>query len=141
MLGYHIPPDQAPPCTVHAGGYGQQAGGMHPTGMHSCYFYFTCIPVGCLPPTSVVTMRCQSWGVSVQGVSVKGSSGSSVQGGGLCPKRVYVRGSFWGISVHGGFLSRGSPSRGETRSNLTDTRSENITFPHLRLRVVKMIYF
>ena len=44
------PPDQAPPrsrhppgsrhplctCTVHAGNYGQQAGGMHPTGMQSC---------------------------------------------------------------------------------------------------------
>ena len=26
----------APPCTVHAGRYGQQAGGMHPTGMQSC---------------------------------------------------------------------------------------------------------
>ena len=26
-----------PPCTVHTGRYGQQAGGMHPTGMQSCY--------------------------------------------------------------------------------------------------------
>ena len=25
------------PCAVHAGRYGQQAGGMHPTGMHSCF--------------------------------------------------------------------------------------------------------
>ena len=25
-----------PPCAVHAGRYGQQAGGMHPTGMQSC---------------------------------------------------------------------------------------------------------
>ena len=25
-----------PPCEVHAGRYGQQAGGMHPTGMQSC---------------------------------------------------------------------------------------------------------
>ena len=25
-----------PPCPVHAGIYGQQAGGMHPTGMQSC---------------------------------------------------------------------------------------------------------
>ena len=40
------PPQQAPPeagtppfPTVHAGRYGQQAGGMHPTGMQSC---FTC---------------------------------------------------------------------------------------------------
>ena len=36
------PPDQWPPqsrhpaCAVHAGRYGQQAGGMHPTGMQSC---------------------------------------------------------------------------------------------------------
>ena len=27
------PLDQAPPCAVHAGRYGQQAGGTHPTGM------------------------------------------------------------------------------------------------------------
>ena len=26
-----------PTCAVHAGRYGQQAGGMHPTGMQSCY--------------------------------------------------------------------------------------------------------
>ena len=25
-----------PPCAVHAGRYGQQAGGTHPTGMQSC---------------------------------------------------------------------------------------------------------
>ena len=25
-----------PPCAVHAGRYGQQAGGTHPTGMHTC---------------------------------------------------------------------------------------------------------
>ena len=34
------PPEQAPPCAVHAGRYGQQAGGMHPTGMQSCFVYF-----------------------------------------------------------------------------------------------------
>ena len=56
MLGYHIPPgadllppeqtppgtsppgSRHPPCAVHAGRYGQQAGGMHPTGMQSCLF-------------------------------------------------------------------------------------------------------
>ena len=32
LLGAEPPP----PCTVHAGRYGQQAGGMHPTGMQSC---------------------------------------------------------------------------------------------------------
>ena len=28
--------EQTPPGVVHAGRYGQQAGGTHPTGMHSC---------------------------------------------------------------------------------------------------------
>ena len=33
----HPPPGPGtPPCAVHAGRYGQQAGGMHPTGMQSC---------------------------------------------------------------------------------------------------------
>ena len=41
----HPPPGQTPPCPVHAEihppaecmlGYGQQAGGTHPTQMHSC---------------------------------------------------------------------------------------------------------
>ena len=27
---------QTPPHAVHVGGYGQQEGGMHPTGMQSC---------------------------------------------------------------------------------------------------------
>ena len=34
------PPMQTPPCTVHAGRYGQQAGGMHATGMHTCLAKF-----------------------------------------------------------------------------------------------------
>ena len=35
------PPRQAPPpCAMHAGRYGQQAGGTHPTGMHTCWLYF-----------------------------------------------------------------------------------------------------
>ena len=33
-----------PPCAVHAGRYGQQAGDMHPTGIQSCFYStFTCI--------------------------------------------------------------------------------------------------
>ena len=47
MLGYtttpppgtdtrHPPPEQKPPSAAHAGRYGQQAGGKHPTGMQSC---------------------------------------------------------------------------------------------------------
>ena len=31
------PPRTSNPRAVHAGKYGQQAGGTHPTGMHSCY--------------------------------------------------------------------------------------------------------
>ena len=33
----HTPPPGSSPCAVHAGRYGQQAGGMHPTGMQSCF--------------------------------------------------------------------------------------------------------
>ena len=32
------PRGQAPPCAVHAGRCGQQAGGMHPIGMQSCFY-------------------------------------------------------------------------------------------------------
>ena len=37
LPGRH-PPGQTPPCAVHAW-YGQQAGGTHPTGMHSCLLF------------------------------------------------------------------------------------------------------
>ena len=48
-LPWADPPGQTPPCPVHAGihtpppgqcmlGYSQQAGGTHPTGMHSCSY-------------------------------------------------------------------------------------------------------
>ena len=41
----HPPPppgaDTPPSRAVHAGRYGQQAGGMHPTGMQSCLFVFS----------------------------------------------------------------------------------------------------
>ena len=72
-------------------------------------------------PTSVATTRCQSMGVSVQVVSVKGSRGPSAQGSlskgqggglcirGLCPGRVSVQGGrcpkgvlLPGVSVQGG---------------------------------------
>ena len=32
-----------PPCAVHAGRYGQQAGGMHPTVMHTFLFKASCL--------------------------------------------------------------------------------------------------
>ena len=34
--GNRHPPEQTPPFAVHAGRYGQQAGGTHPTGVHTC---------------------------------------------------------------------------------------------------------
>ena len=36
----YTPRQVHPPGAVHARRYGQQAGGTHPTGMHSCYYYF-----------------------------------------------------------------------------------------------------
>ena len=35
------PRSRHPPSTVHAGRYGQQASGAHPTGMHTCFFSFS----------------------------------------------------------------------------------------------------
>ena len=35
--GTPSPREQTPPGTEHAGRYGQRAGGMHPTGMQSCF--------------------------------------------------------------------------------------------------------
>ena len=44
MLGYNPQEQTTPradtPRSRHAGRYGQQAGGMHPTGMHTCSFTF-----------------------------------------------------------------------------------------------------
>ena len=38
--GANTPLEQTPPLhAVHAGRYGQQAGGRHPTGMHPCHSY------------------------------------------------------------------------------------------------------
>ena len=43
------PPDRYTPLgAVHAGRYGQQAGSMHPTGMHSCFTMLFC---SLTPPT------------------------------------------------------------------------------------------
>ena len=39
----HSPWDKTPPNAVHAGRYGQKAGGTHPTGMQSCCYYFWCV--------------------------------------------------------------------------------------------------
>ena len=39
--GAGTPQEHTPPGAVHAGRYGLQAGGMHPTGMHSCFFQIT----------------------------------------------------------------------------------------------------
>ena len=37
-LGRYTPPGRYPPLPQCMLGYGQQAGGTHPTGMHSCFF-------------------------------------------------------------------------------------------------------
>ena len=77
----HPPPGRYTlPRAVHVGRYRQQAGGMHPIGMHSCFlhpvfcpfFLFNIqeqesIPVGCVPPASVATTRCQyQWGTGIK---------------------------------------------------------------------------
>ena len=81
-----------------------------------------CIPVGCVPPASVGTTRCQSRG-SVQRVSVRLCPGESLSGeslsggtlsvwvGGLCPGGLCPRAgvSVQGVSPEG----RPSPSLGQ----------------------------
>ena len=51
----HPPPGQTPPYPVHAGiyplGYGQQAGGTHPTWMHSCSASFHSLYAGLIVTT------------------------------------------------------------------------------------------
>ena len=41
----HPPESRHPPCTVHAGIYGQQAGGTHPSGMQFCYVSVTVLNI------------------------------------------------------------------------------------------------
>ena len=47
------PPEHIPSGAVHAGRYGQQAGGTHPTGMHSCFIFFYKRNLWCVPWDSV----------------------------------------------------------------------------------------
>ena len=52
------PPGADPPCAVHAGRYGQQAGGTHPTGMHTCYFSLSpSVSIGINGPQNVGAKR------------------------------------------------------------------------------------
>ena len=44
-----------PPCALHAGRYGLQAGGMHPTGMQSC---FTNLPILLTFIKNILFMYC-----------------------------------------------------------------------------------
>ena len=44
-LGSRHPPRSRPPCPVCAGRYRQQAGGTHPTGMHTCYVVKLGMPI------------------------------------------------------------------------------------------------
>ena len=43
FLHLHTPPRQTPPLDTTR--YGQQAGGIHPTGMHTCSIFVTILPV------------------------------------------------------------------------------------------------
>ena len=98
MLGYTPPPVQ---CML---GYGQQAGGTHPTGMHSCFIMILkqeCIPVGCVPAARRLYARvCFPGGCLVQGWGgVPGPGGWCAWSGGAC----LVRGVclVWGGGVPG----------------------------------------
>ena len=45
----HIPQEQnPPPGAVDAGRCGQQTSGMHPTGMHTCFFVFLSLGLNCV---------------------------------------------------------------------------------------------
>ena len=63
------PPGSRPPSTEHAGRYGQRTGGMHPTGMQSCY---TCLSVTVFTGGWSASKGSASggciWGVCIQGV-------------------------------------------------------------------------
>ena len=53
--GADTPHTLAPPlCTVHAGRYNEQAGGMHPTGMQSCYCLAYMIVKGPFTPSDTI---------------------------------------------------------------------------------------
>ena len=53
------PPGQVHPLrAVHAGRYGQQAGGTHPTGMHSCYFIQLLVSIYSLLGLHILSISC-----------------------------------------------------------------------------------
>ena len=57
------PPGKADPRTVHAGRYGQQVGGMHPTGMQSCLLLFlkNCMEMKEFGPRGGALLPCPLW--------------------------------------------------------------------------------
>ena len=60
--GRHLPRSRHP-LAKHAGRYGQRAGGMHPTGMQSCFCVFLCLyyrPTTKLREGNVFTGVCHS---------------------------------------------------------------------------------
>ena len=44
----HPPPRPDTPGATHAGRYGQQVGGVHPTGMQSCIILYFCCSISCM---------------------------------------------------------------------------------------------
>ena len=81
-----LPPGEASDTT----GYGRQIGGMHATGMHTCFNHINnknAFQVGCVPPAAVAI---KGGGVSAQlGVSAQG--GVSAWGVGCLPREVSAR--------------------------------------------------
>ena len=73
MLGYHTPPGVDTPGTEHAGRYGQCAGGMHPTGMQSCYpcFYVCFLVVKVNLTMSIYNSTASGWDISLSYVSYR----------------------------------------------------------------------
>ena len=96
FINYFIICSHTPPGAVHAGRYRQQAGGMHPTGMHSCFvicFKTYCtrtISVGCVPSAAVTIVEGGMWGVPAQGVYLPCW--------GYLPRGVPI----WGLYLHRG---------------------------------------
>ena len=66
------PGSRHPPCAVHAGRYGQQAGGTHPTGMLTCnlfilfFFVLTDLPVACSKTDSILNTQPYPLSIPIQ---------------------------------------------------------------------------
>ena len=69
MLGY-TPPGQTPPAQCMLG-YGQQAGGTHPTGMHSCFYRFSRLSGNVNSMLFVVQLKAKLYALLCEQASLK----------------------------------------------------------------------